>query len=35
MGDIIIFMVGCVVSGVTFAAVFIYMIATDNPNKSD
>ena len=35
MDDMLIFMVGCIVFAVTLASGFIYMIASDHPNKSD
>ena len=35
MNDVLIFAVGCIVFAVTVASGFIYLIASDNPNKSN
>ena len=34
MDDLVIFIVGCGVFAITIASVFIYMIASDDPNES-
>lgn len=33
MDDMLVFIVGCIVFGVTVASGFIYMIASDDPNS--